>query len=84
MFKGGVNRLDQMMSTSNEIHGQNMIFNHFSCECSDIASASIRVSSFPSFVTFLKPLAHPVAIPLTAGNQEAGLCAEITALLSSY
>lgn len=29
----------------------------------------------PSLVTFLKQLAQPVASLLTAGNQEAGLCA---------
>lgn len=76
MLKGGVSRLVQEMNTSNEIHSQNLIFHRFSCEWSDLASGGTRTSSpYPIYsVTFLKQLAHPATILLTAGNQEAGLC----------
>jgi len=79
MFKGDVNRLVQMMNTSNEIHSQNLIFNPISCEQSDLHQLVLGpLPPHPFFCNLQETgtqAAHPVAIQLTAGNQEAGLCA---------
>lgn len=79
MFKNGVSTLNRKKDTSKEIHHHNPSSNHFSTKQFDAVWA--RAEALPlarslSSSVFLKQLAHPGAITLLAGSQEAGFVVE--------
>lgn len=63
MFKGGVNRLVQKMNTSDEIHSQNLIFDHFARDWPGRASAGTRTLTPHFFCNHPEALSSPRGHP---------------------